>query len=136
MNEQLLEVWAHEATDYKALVYYEGWRVAILNYADKFLRENTTFLERHDLTDEVFVLLNGACALYIGSGGDADAGEITLVPMEQGKLYNVKKGVWHNLTCTPGTALLIVENADTSPCNSPKLPVTPAQLPVWEEEPK
>ena len=38
--------------------------------------------------------------------------------------YNVKRGVWHNLTAVPGTMLLIVENTDTSEINSNYFPVT------------
>lgn len=126
--EQLVAIWEHNGEDYKPLIDYNGWRVAILNDAPKFRRERTTFLERHNETDEVFVLLDGECALYIGDGKDG-AGTISLMPMEKKKLYNVKKGVWHNLTAVPGTALLIVENADTSAKNSDYLPVTADMLP-------
>ncbi|MEN6419146.1 MAG: hypothetical protein ABFC73_09530 [Clostridiaceae bacterium] len=126
--KQLVEVFENAGEDYKPLVDYNGWRVAILNDAPKFRRENTTFLERHNETDEVFILLEGDCALYIGDGKDG-AGVISLVPMEKRKLYNVKKGVWHNLTVVPGTSLLIVENADTSERNSDYFPVTSELLP-------
>ena len=44
------------------------WQVAVLNDAPKFRRETMPYLERHNETDEVFVLLEGACTLYIGHG--------------------------------------------------------------------
>jgi len=132
MRAGLVDIFRHEGAGYRALVYHEGWRVAILNDAGQFRRENTTFLERHDRTDEAFILLEGECALYIGEGGDGHPGAIRLLPMERGKIYNVKRGVWHNLATVPGTAVLIVENADTSPDNSPKMAVTPDMLPMWE----
>ncbi|MGYP000877812017 len=43
--------------------------------------------------------------------------------------YNVKHGVWHNLTMVPDTILLIVENTDASEADSNNFPVTPEMLP-------
>lgn len=127
--KQLVEIFEHTGEDYKPLIDFNGWRVAILNDAPKFRRETTPYLERHNETDEVFVLLEGTCTLYIGDGcGDA-LGAVTLLPMEKKKLYNVKKGVWHNLIAAPGTSLLIVENTDTTKENSDYHPVTADMLP-------
>jgi ureidoglycolate hydrolase len=132
IDSSLVEIRQNDEAGYKPLVYYEGWRVAILNDAEKFRREQITFMERHDLTDEVFVLLTGTASLYIGDGGDDSPGQITLLPMEPEKIYNVKKGVWHCHVSTPGTAILIVENADTAKTNSHYIPVTPDRLPAQE----
>lgn len=127
--KQLVEIFEHTGEDYKPLIDFNGWRVAILNDAPKFRRETTPYLERHNETDEVFVLLEGTCTLYIGDGcGDA-LGAVTLLPMEKKKLYNVKKGVWHNLIAASGTSLLIVENTDTTKENSDYHPVTADMLP-------
>jgi hypothetical protein len=130
INSRLVEICQHDGPGYKPLVYFEGWRVAILNDDEKFKRENTRFLERHNLTDEVFVLLTGKCVLFIGDGGDSAPGCITCLPMEANRIYNVKKGVWHNLETATGTAVLIVENADTAKTNSSYMPVTPDMLPL------
>jgi len=127
--KKLVEVFEHTGEDYKPLIDYNGWRVAILNDAPKFRRDTTPYLERHNKTDEVFVLLEGACALYIGDGEGDDLDTVSLLPMEKKKLYNVKKGVWHNLTAAPGTTLLIVENTDTTEENSNYYPVTSDMLP-------
>ena len=130
IDASLVEVTQHNDPDYKPLVDFESWRVAILNDHEKFRRENTTYLERHNLTDEVFVLLEGVSYLYIGDGGDDSPGEIRLLHMEKYKLYNVKRGVWHNVLSSPGTSMLIVENSNTSRDNSSRMPVTPDMLPV------
>lgn len=132
VSNDLVEIHQHSGTGYKALVYFESWRVAFLNYDEKFMRENTIYLERHDLTDEVFILLSGTCSLFIGNGDSDSPGQIKLLPLETQKMYNVKKGVWHNLVLTPGTSLLIVENSNTSKDNSLFAPVTLDQLPVSE----
>lgn len=128
MDQTLVEVLENPAEDYLPLVWFEGWRVAILNDAPKFRRETMPYMERHNETDEVFVLLGGACTLYIGDGRE-DIGTISTVQMEPKKIYNIKKGVWHNLTARPGTSVLIVENANTSKQNSEYYPVTADLLP-------
>ena len=130
--KRLVDVLEHTGEDYRPLIDFNGWRVAILNDAPKFRRETTPYLERHNETDEVFVLLEGACALYIGDGEGDSPGTIRLLPMEKKKLYNVKKGVWHNLIAAPGTSLLLVENADTTKKNSDYCPVTADMLPKEE----
>ena len=128
MDSTLVEILEHTGEDYRPLIDYNGWRVAILNDAPKFWRETMPYLERHNETDKVFVLLEGACTLYIGHG-DATPDPIEPLVMEKKKLYNVKRGVWHNLTAVPGTSLLIVENTDTSEANSDYCAVTPEMLP-------
>ena len=130
MKQNLVEVSAYEGPGYKALIYFENWRVALLNFdPEKFTRENVAFLERHNETDEVFVLLAGQCTLYIGAGKGGEPGSIESMRMEPNRLYNVKKGVWHNLSGSEDMVLLIVENADTSKANSDFCPVTTDMLP-------
>ena len=126
--EELIEIVEHNGEDYKTLVAFEGWRVAILNFADKFIRENIPFLEKHELTDEVFVLLGGEATLYIAGGKDMPD-PIQQVKMEPNKIYNIKKGVWHNLEVSPDGHLLIVENKNTTRGNSPTYAITPDMLP-------
>lgn len=104
-----LEIISYEGENYKPLMAFQAWRVATLNHGPRF--EKATYLERHLLTDEVFVLLVGEATLLIGE----DAVREPLVP---GKVYNVKAGVWHAIETKPGTSCLIVENDDTSRDNS------------------
>jgi hypothetical protein len=76
-------------------------------------------MQRHNETDEVFVLLEGRCILFLGKGQDAIT-SITAVDMVPRKIYNVKRGVWHNHTLNKDASVLIVENSDTTIQNSPK----------------
>ena len=87
------------------------WRVAYLNDAPVFREENFCQMERHNETDEVFILLEGAATLVIGE-------EMNRIPMEPHKIYNIPVGVWHNIFTTEGTRVLIVENEDTGLANS------------------
>ncbi|MBR2500316.1 MAG: cupin domain-containing protein [Clostridia bacterium] len=90
---------------------FERWRVAYLNHGDRFAEENFEKIERHNESDEVFVLLNGEATLIIGE-------ELNRIKMEPHKLYNVPKGVWHHIFTVEGTSVLIVENEDTGDENS------------------
>jgi mannose-6-phosphate isomerase-like protein (cupin superfamily) len=83
-------------------------------------------MQRHDETDEVFVLLAGRCILFIGDGKE-EAGEIAAVELEPGKVYNVKRGTWHTHTLTEDAKVLVVENRDTTVENSPFCPLSPEQ---------
>lgn len=83
--------------------------------------KNIHFLQKHMLTDEVFVLLQGECTLIIS---DENIPETMYgVRMEKGKIYNIPKGVWHSHVLSTGSKLIVVENSNTTPENSPKMPV-------------
>lgn len=118
MNKEYIDVTSYEGEGYLPLVDYKSWRVAILNYCDELLTENIETMQKHDETDEVFVLLRGNCKLYVG-GNEGEVGELDSIQMEPLKLYNVKRGVWHTHTLDKEGMVLIVENQDTNDFNSP-----------------
>ena len=120
IDEKLLEVRSYDGAGYQPLIDYDKWRVAILRYSDELLPERIFAMQRHDETDEVFVLLQGRCILFLGEGKDT-INSITAVDMVLRKLYNVKRGVWHRHTLNNDASVLIVENRDTTIQNSPKM---------------
>jgi len=124
--ETLLEIRHYTGEGYRPLIDFGAWRVAILRYIDELLPERLTHMQRHDETDEVFVLLSGRCILYLGEGGDR-VGAIRAIDMEPLKLYNVKRSAWHTHTLSEDAAVLIVENRDTTDANSPQVALDPAQ---------
>ena len=87
------------------------------NFGAPFDRNRYTYLERHHLTDAVFVLLAGSASLVIGL-------EKAETHMEQGKLYNVKKGTWHALLMSEDAKVVIVENHDTCRENTEYYPLS------------
>lgn len=117
-SDSLLEVREHNGLDYKPLVDYQTWRVALMNYTPKLTPEKINRMQKHTDTDEVFVLMNGRCILYIGEGENTVT-RVHAVDMEPYKLYNVKRGVWHSHTFSEDARVLIVENRDTTDANSP-----------------
>lgn len=118
LPESLIEVRDHIGPDYKPLVDYQSWRVALMNYTDDLTPDKINRMQKHMETDEVFVLMTGRCILFIGEGEDAVT-KVHTVDMEPYKLYNVKRGVWHSHTFSRDARVLIVENRDTTDANSP-----------------
>ena len=117
ISKDMLEVSEYNGEGYKPLVDFNVWRLAVLNYIDELLPERLDSMQRHDETDEVFVLLKGRCILFLGSGDEAVSQVFAedLLPL---KFYNVKKGCWHTHTLSPDATVLVVENCDTSKLNS------------------
>jgi hypothetical protein len=126
VSEKLLEVRDHDKEGYRPLIDHGAWRVAILNYSDALRVENLTNMQRHNETDEVFVLLRGRCILFLGEGTDAVT-TVHATDMRPCKLYNVKKAVWHTHTLSRNAMVLIVENRDTTLENSPFCSLSDAQ---------
>lgn len=122
----LLEIHAHDRPDYRPLIDYGAWRVALMNYTSDLTPDKIDRLQKHTATDEVFVLLAGRCILFLGEGNETVTA-IHAVDLEPHKLYNVKRGVWHSHTFSEQAKVLIVENRDTTEDNSPFLDLTGAQ---------
>ncbi len=116
----LLETHEYQGQGYQRLINSPLWCVALMNYTPDLLPDQITEFQRHDETDEVFVLLQGHCILFLGEGGD-EVTRIFAQNMLPFTLYSIKKSVWHSHTFSPDAKVLIVENADTSPANSPRL---------------
>ena len=109
-------------------VYENGkWMVGIKNWKPENDVSGIDCLERHNETDELFVLLAGKCALLFA---DEKAGGIDIqsVPMEQGKLYKIPQSLWHTTVTMKDTKLLLVEDSATSSKNSDVLKLDANQV--------
>lgn len=104
-----MEIFDYKGSDFKAVMQSDSWTIGLLKYSERFSEYKV--VERHNKTDEVFVLLEGAATLYV---------ENDSVVMEKNKVYNVKKGEWHHIVVSPDATVLIVENSDTSAENTDK----------------
>lgn len=126
IDPKLLDITEYTDIGYLPLITYGAWRVAILNYIDELLPENIGKMQCHANTDEVFVLLKGRCILFVASGTDR-VGAIHAVDMQPLKLYNMKRGTWHTHTLDQEAMVLIIENDDTGPANSPEIELSADQ---------
>ncbi len=125
-----LDILEHGGTEYRRLVNNAKWTLASLNWAPRFDEGNLTELERHILTDETFVLLQGKATLLLGEKAER-------VEMEPLKYYNVRAGIWHHITVSKDARVLVAENANTSKDNSEYLCLATGKVfrkrPVFEE---
>ena len=106
-----LEIAEFDGQGYFSPYQHGVWKIAFINWSEKFSKEGITYLERHNGTDEVFVLLKGTATLYLGEKGEP-------TEMTEGKAYVVKKSAWHAITMSEDAKVLIVENTDTGRHNS------------------
>jgi len=127
MNNNAIEITNFPVTDYEPLVDYDGWRVAVLAFCENTTLPKIKKMQKHNETDEVFVLVRGNCTLITGGNGEKPE-EIKLHKMEPQKVYNVKKGFWHNHILDEDGIVVIVENRDTCDDNSPEYPLTVEQM--------
>lgn len=93
------------AEDFQAVVEFGGWLVALMNWSQRFDLSGWGALERHNNTDEVFVLQKGRSILFV----DTDEG-LECVDMGPGVVYNVTRGTYHNVIGTKDVQWLIVES--------------------------
>jgi ureidoglycolate hydrolase len=126
MDEKLVEVHTYTENGFKPLVFFNSWRVAVLNYIDELEPANIHRVERHPETDEVFVLLRGKGILFAG-GGESEIEKLFAQEMEPGIIYNVKPRTWHTVVLSQDASVLIVENADTGEQNSQFCELRPEQ---------
>lgn len=103
-----LEIHAWDQDGYQPLVFSHDWQTAILNWEPIFDLEKLGEVERHNQTDEVFVLTQGKAVIFT-----IDDHGLQVEEMKPGIIYNVLKGVWHNMTSSRDASWIIVENRDT-----------------------
>lgn len=120
IRSDLLEVSSHDGPGYLPVVDSGAWRVALMNRSDKCTPGAVASMERHNETDEVFVLLHGRAILFVGEAGEGDTAveRIDRCRMELGKAYNVRRAAWHACALSRDAKVLIVENRDTTEANS------------------
>ncbi len=122
-----IEIKQYNKPGYAPVIDFEAWRVAILNDIDELEVHNLKTMQKHQETDEVFVLLRGSCTLFTAGNGE-EVGAIQSTNLEPCKCYNVKAGVWHTHTLTENSSVLIVENRNTCDENSPVVQLTDEQI--------
>ena len=128
ISEELLQVASHDGPGYAPVVDFGTWRVALMNRGDECAPGGIARMERHNATDEVFVLLGGRGVIFVGEAeGEGGVARIVSREMKPSKLYNVRRSVWHACALGADAKVLIVENRDTTEDNSDYAPLDDAQ---------
>lgn len=108
----MIDIFEYKGEDFRAVLESGEWKIGLLRYSERF--SSFKVLERHLLTDEVFVLLKGKAKLFI-----KDENDNTLeYKLKKQSVYNVKKGVWHHIKVSKNATVLVVENRNTSKENT------------------
>ncbi|MFC4402508.1 cupin [Gracilibacillus xinjiangensis] len=105
----------------------DEWMVGIKNWKNANDIAGFTNLEKHNKTDELFVLLDGKCALVYATEEDGQF-VFEKIHMEKNKVYNIPRGLWHNTITQKNTKLVLMEAADTSMGNSEVMELTKEQI--------
>lgn len=123
IHSDSLKIFNWTGQGYQPLVFSHDWQVALLNWEPIFDLNKVGEIERHNQTDEVFVLVKGRAVLFtIGADG------LQAEDMQAGFVYNVMQGSWHNLISTRDASWVIVENCDTHLRDTELRQLTPTEL--------
>lgn len=95
----------------------EKWTVGVKNWKPSSDLNGITELERHNLTDELFVLLQGNCTLV--SGEESGQGlKLNALKMKPNQVYNIPSKLWHTAVMEVGTKMILIEDVSTGMENS------------------
>jgi ureidoglycolate hydrolase len=103
------------------------WTVGIKNWKPANDITGIDCLERHNKTDELFVLLNGRCTL-IYANEQGQYLDIKAVEMEPLKVYNIPATLWHNTVTRGDTKMVLIEDSSTGSANSDILSLSTDQI--------
>ena len=105
----------------------EKWTVGIKNWKPANDITGIDNLERHNLTDELFVLIAGKCTLV--SAEEIDGKMVfSRTVMEPNKVYNIPATLWHNTVTQKDTKMILIEDSGTSMENSDIYPLSREQI--------
>ncbi|MEE8885385.1 MAG: cupin [Eubacteriales bacterium] len=105
----------------------EKWCVGIKNWKPANDISGISNLERHNLTDELFVLVSGSCTLLYANE-TADGLDIKAVRMESNKVYDIPPTLWHNTVTKKDTKMILIEDSSTGMDNSDVRDLTEDEL--------
>lgn len=102
----------HEGKGYDPYLIDKDWQVAQLNYEEGQGFQDLKKVDKHLKTDEAFILKKGT-AVLIAAEVKEDNVVFETVKMQEGIVYNIPKGTWHNIALAPGAEVFIIENSNT-----------------------
>lgn len=105
----------------------EKWMVGIKNWKSANDITNINCLERHNKTDELFILLAWKCILLFANEVEGEL-VIETVDMEPMKVYNIPSTLWHNTVTMKETKLILVEDSATGMKNSDVVMLSEPQI--------
>ncbi len=96
-----------------------NFKCAFITHSPDYSYGEVKVMKRHNLTDEIFVLLTGKAVMLTLADN-----VFTETALQENTAYNVKAGTWHYLAITEDASVFVTENADTSALNTDVLNLT------------
>ena len=90
-----------------------NFKCAYITYSADYSFGEVTTMKRHNLTDEIFVLLTGKAVMLT-----IEDNAFIETELQKSTAYNVKAGTWHYLAVTEDASVFVTENADTDSTNT------------------
>lgn len=115
----MIEIKEMNKEGYNRVINFGDWTVANLSHNLDTDLERITYFQKHNLTDEVFILLEGQACLVLLEGDKFDPKALKFYSMEKNFCYNIKKNVYHQHILSKDANVCIIENRDTCDDNSP-----------------
>jgi hypothetical protein len=122
--------WEYGAEGLKRVYENSKWMVGIKNWKPANDVANIDCLERHNETDELFILLAGSCVLLSADEKEGGGLALSATKMEPRKVYNIPRTLWHNTVTSKDVKLILVEDSSTGAKNSDVLQLDAAQIAV------
>lgn len=128
-----IETFDQNTIGYTPFLIRDGWQVATLNYMPGQDISNIQRLEKHSLTDEVFILLKGS-AILIAAEELKDDFRFDCIKMIPNIVYNIKVNQWHNIAMDKDAELIIIEKNHTHVKDCEYRPLNPDHLRRLKEQ--
>src|SRR4030042_4853290 len=117
ISSDLVETGSCFEQKFQPVIQTGEWRVAVLRQCAKVMPGDIQRIERHNETDEVFILTIGKADLIIvEEAGNKQHPHV--IPMQLNVAYNIKKSVWHHVNLSEDGHIFLFEKANTSTENS------------------
>lgn len=122
-----IENYVYDSEGMKRVFENDKWTVGIKNWKPANDITGIDCLERHNKTDELFVLIAGSCTLIFANETN-DEYVFESVKMEPNKVYNIPATLWHNTITCKDTKMVLIEDSNTSMDNSDILSLNEEQI--------
>ena len=123
-----IQSWEFGTEGLKRVYENSKWMVGIKNWKPANDVANIDCLERHNETDELFILLSGSCLLLSANEKAGGRLDIQATRMESGKVYNIPRTLWHNTVTSKDVKLILVEDSATGSANSDVIQLDAGQI--------